>query len=84
MGSLTKRPKIPKQVPPVKTVYVSAPTEAEATANETETSEAQASSEARTESLLRRTRGRLGTVFTGFKGLLSEGEQSARKTLLGE
>ena len=41
-------------------------------------------SEERKESLLRRTRGRLGTIFTGFKGFLSEGEQSTRKTLLGE
>ncbi|MAZ76279.1 MAG: hypothetical protein CMH31_03140 [Micavibrio sp.] len=84
MGSLTKRPKIPKQVPPVKTIYVNNPTSPEVTAVSTEASEAQVTSEERKESLLRRTRGRLGTIFTGFKGFLSEGEQSTRKTLLGE
>lgn len=41
---------------------------------------------ARTQSLLQRGRGRLGTVLTGFRGLLGEQavQQARRKTLLGE
>ncbi len=86
MGSLTKRPKIPKQVPPTPTVqYVPAPEvtaleDSSATDKDVETS-------ARKESLLRRSRGRLGTVFTGFRGLLSPADASGNqgtKTLLGE
>lgn len=40
---------------------------------------------AREDNLLRRSRGRLGTVLTGFGGLLSDTVRgAARKTLLGE
>ncbi len=49
------------------------------------------SATARTESLLRRSRSRFGTILTGFKGFLSPTEgasgsasSSGRKTLLGE
>ena len=42
-------------------------------------------SEARAESLLRRNRGRLGTILTGFNGALATSTQDKqRKTLLGE
>jgi hypothetical protein len=42
--------------------------------------------EARTENLLRRSRGRLGTILTGFRGFLdsSKDKSITRKTLLGE
>ncbi len=54
------------------------------TASDTPVSEA-AQREAREQSLLRRSRGRFGTVLTGFTGLLSQTSgQSGRKTLLGE
>lgn len=40
---------------------------------------------AREDNLLRRSRGRLGTVLTGFSGILSQAAgQAGRKTLLGE
>lgn len=43
------------------------------------------SSEARSENLLRRGRGRFGTILTGFQGVLTNNEsQKKRKTLLGE
>lgn len=39
----------------------------------------------RAENVLKRSRSRLGTVLTGFKGVLSQNEMvSPRKTLLGE
>ena len=43
------------------------------------------SSKARAENLLRRSRGRFGTVITGFNGVLEAADtRSKRKTLLGE
>lgn len=39
---------------------------------------------AREDNLLRRARGRMGTVLTGLSGLLSQAAPVARKTLLGE
>ena len=49
------------------------------------TSNTEAQRLAREDSLLQRSRGRLGTVLTGFTGLLSQTVgQAARKTLLGE
>jgi hypothetical protein len=47
-------------------------------------SEEQINAEARRKSLLRRSRGRFGTVLTGFKGFLSQSNNDSRKTLLGE
>jgi len=49
--------------------------------------EAEAAAAARTQSLLRRSRSRFGTILTGFKGFLSPSDgagNTARKTLLGE
>lgn len=90
MGSLTKRPKTPtaqsfiRPATPVTTPSFIATN----TSESSEASEADIRNEVRQESLLRRSRGRLGTVFTGFRGLLSEVNNSeagsARKTLLGE
>lgn len=89
MGSLTKRPTIPKQVPPTRTVYVSAPITGEEQSTSVASNETENKTEVKTKSLLRRARGRLGTILTGFRGLLSEADtssanQSGRKTLLGE
>lgn len=44
----------------------------------------EAKSAARSEGLLNRNRGVLGTVLTGFRGLLNQSTTAARKTLLGE
>lgn len=44
----------------------------------------EAKGEARAAGLLDRRRGVLGTVLTGFRGLLNQGVNTARKTLLGE
>ena len=90
MGSLTKRPKIPKQVPPIRTVYVPAPVNNSVSGADTGVSESEAQNkiEVKKKSLLRRARGRLGTILTGFRGLLNEADtgvnKSGRKTLLGE
>jgi hypothetical protein len=81
MGSLSSSAKAPSQSP--KVVYVPAPTITE-TKITAEDSEAIAG-KAREESLLRRARGRLGTVATSLSGFLSESEsKNTRKTLLGE
>ena len=87
MGSLTKKPKTPpvqqfiNPAPVVSSTPVTEP-------SEPSPSEEDIRNEVRQESLLRRSRGRLGTVFTGFRGLLSEidssDQSSSRKTLLGE
>ncbi len=97
MGSLTSRPKVPKQQAQPQVVYVaqSAPTPAPSTTasqspapaapSEPEKTAEEVQSEARQENLLSRTRGRFGTVQTSFRGLLSLTDGgAARKTLLGE
>lgn len=85
MGSINSRPKAPAVQP--SSVTTVTPTVTPSTVSTpTKTSE-ELASESRTESLLRRSRGRLGTVLTGFKGFLSssnQGEEVSRKTLLGE
>ncbi|MGB0719003.1 MAG: hypothetical protein ACPGRX_00930 [Bdellovibrionales bacterium] len=93
MGSLTSRPKVPTQT----VIYRTAPTtsvttvstsSAESTSNtqnaENTTSEAEQA--ARSQSLLQRERGRLGTVQTSFRGLLglTDTAIAPRKTLLGQ
>lgn len=87
MGSISKKPKAPT------IQYVVAPTPSYTpttpAVNEPvvpSKTDDQISGEARTESLLRRTRGRLGTIATSFKGFLSgvDSPSSPRKTLLGE
>ena len=79
MGSISGRPKSPSQ-PVQQVIYVpqnpasepSGPTEKEVL-------------EARAENVLKRSRSRLGTVLTGFRGILSENDLAVpRKTLLGE
>lgn len=90
MGSMKKRP----TAPPVQrvTYVVQQPVYTESSfsgsdgeADVPELSEEQQEAQRRSENLLRRTRGRLGTVLTGFRGILSPSENSGqRKTLLGE
>jgi hypothetical protein len=41
-------------------------------------------SAARAENLLTRTRGKIGTILTSFRGVLNQTAQTGRKTLLGE
>lgn len=99
MGSITSKPSAPPAQQPVVISYnypapvapapvtaVPAPPPAPATpapANDSGASE-QAKGEARAAGLLDRRRGVLGTVLTGFRGLLNQGVSNARKTLLGE
>ncbi len=92
MGSLTSRPKAPS-VPQVQTVYVPAPevTPAATPVTQTPSSEtpddapATTPEAARQQSLLDRSRGRLSTVLTGFRGILDDSTRSSgHKTLLGE
>lgn len=84
MGSLSSRPKAPKQVTQV--VYTS-PATSSSSNSSTDSVEADPKEVAkeRAESVLRRNRGVLGNVLTSFRGVLSQNNQGvARKTLLGE
>lgn len=83
MGNVKNAPKAPSP----QIVYVqqpvyntAAPTEGGTTT--TDTSEAVA--QQRQQSLLSRSRSRLGTILTGFRGVLSPVGEDQRKTLLGE
>ena len=84
MGSLISPAKVPSRP---QAIIQKAPVSSAVTES-TETSEAASdvlSSEVRVENLLRRNRGRLGTIVTGFKGVLdSNTSQKKRKKLLGE
>lgn len=82
----------PKPSAPQQVVYVPAPAAAKPVATPVasadtpppEPTDAEASVE-RAENLLRRNRSRLGTVLTGFRGVLDQNSLAApRKTLLGE
>ncbi|PJB71426.1 MAG: hypothetical protein CO093_05115 [Alphaproteobacteria bacterium CG_4_9_14_3_um_filter_47_13] len=101
MGSLTSRPEIPQVQQPVIYTIPAAPIPAAPMATTSTTPIAdhidqnntipesagneEAQRLAREDNLLRRSRGRLGTVLTGFSGLLSQTVTSQnRKTLLGE
>lgn len=80
MGSLSSSAKAPSP----QVVYAPAPSITSDKASEADDSDAVAA-KAREDSLLRRARGRLGTVATSLQGFLSEGDKSEkRKTLLGE
>ena len=84
MGSINSRPKAPP-VSTIKPIAAIAPVSV-TTASELESNEQDLASESRQESLLRRSRGRLGTILTGFRGFLNSSNTDAetRKTLLGE
>ncbi len=91
MGSLASRPKVP-DVAPVQYVYVptstyTAPAATSDSSSGTTTpapTEEEVKATARTNNLLDRRRGRLGTVLTSFRGLLNDTVGGARRTLLGE
>ena len=79
MGSISGRPKSPSQ-PVQQVIYVPQnPSPQESGPSEKEVLEARA------ENILKRSRSRLGTVLTGFRGILSPNDLTVpRKTLLGE
>lgn len=79
MGSLGSRPSPPPPPPPVPSP--SAPSTPPPDPGPTPE---EAAAQQRRESLLRRSRGRFGTVLTGFRGLLDLAGSGQRKTLLGE
>lgn len=86
MGSITKPFKTPKITQP-RTVFVPAPAPLAPVLENTssEPSEEEKRSETRRKNLLRRNRGKLGTVLTGFRGVLGRVNTSGgQKTLLGE
>ena len=79
MGSLSGRSKAPTQSVQ-QVVYTPTPT-AQTTTEPTE----EENLAERAENILKRSRSRIGTVLTGFQGVLSQNELVApRKTLLGE
>lgn len=91
--SVTPRPCEPSDIllilapsvqPYVPKVSYSSPAPTSAVETPQPKTEGQVAAESRTESLLRRSRGQLGTVLTGFKGFLDTVQTTARKTLLGE
>lgn len=98
MGSLFSTPKAPQ---PVRVQYVTAPTTSSSNSSSsgagsasTDTQDTSSvsegltdkeASEIRAENIARRSRGRSGTVRTGFTGLLSTNAITpSRKSLLGE
>lgn len=88
MGSIVARPKKPKTV--TKKTSASTATTATSgtsgtTSDTTSLAEATDPVKARVETVLRRNRGVLGNVLTGFRGVLdSQSARPQRKTLLGE
>ena len=85
MGTITKRPKLPRlQASSASTPSVAVAVPDTEPVGKTEEQRAE---DARTQSLLRRSRGRFGTILTGFNGFLNSensSENEPRKTLLGE
>lgn len=82
MSSVTPRPKAP-QVVYYQPTPAAAPPPADTGPSEAE--KAETINKEREKNLLRRARGTIGTVLSGFRGLLSASEQSGqRKSLLGE
>ena len=82
MASINSRPKSPAVQPAI--TYVSPVPVVESDPVKTEDELAE---DSRTESLLRRSRGRFGTILTGFRGFLEatdNNKENSRKTLLGE
>jgi hypothetical protein len=80
MGDITARPKAPKPQTVYVPQYVYTPTPSANTNDPEPTAEQQ-----REKNLLSRSRSRLGTILTGFRGILAPSEsENQRKTLLGE
>ena len=88
MDDITDRPKAPKQQVVYVPQYVytpQAPTGGTTGNNNTENDVTPTPEQQREQSLLSRSRSRLGTILTGFRGILAPSESnSQRKTLLGE
>lgn len=90
MGDITGRPKTPKTqvvyVPEYVYSSTSAPSSANSGTNTDNESETPLTPEQQREkTLLSRSRSRIGTILTGFRGILAPSEtQDQRKTLLGE
>ena len=86
MGDITDRPKAPKQ----QVVYVpqyayTPPSQTDGTTNDNDNADTPTPEQQREKNLLSRSRSRLGTILTGFRGILAPMESdSQRKTLLGE
>jgi len=81
MGSFLK----PKAVPLPKSARPAPSVTPAVIPSEPTQTDSEIQAEAREQSLLRRNRGRLGTIATSFSGFLSPKENnSSRKTLLGE
>lgn len=85
MGSLSGRSKAPSQ-PVQQVVYVPASVaDTSTTATQDPQPDVEETLAQRAENVLRRSRSRLGTVLTGFQGILSQNDLvPPRKTLLGE
>ena len=84
MGDITGRPKAPAQQIVYVPQYVYPDSSTDTTTNNTDTT-APTPAEQREKSLLSRSRSRIGTILTGFRGILSPAESdNQRKTLLGE
>lgn len=86
MGDITGRPKAPaSQVVYVPQYIYQEPSPSASAGGGGETPTAQATAEQREKNLLDRTRSRLGTILTGFRGILEpKDSEGQRKTLLGE
>ncbi len=87
MGDISGRPKAPSQqvvyVPQY--VYPDAPSTGGNTNTNNNPDAEPTPAEQREKNLLSRSRSRIGTILTGFRGILSPAESdSQRKTLLGE
>lgn len=86
MGSISSRPSVPS----TQVVYVPAPATSQTPLSSTQAeedtpSDEELAAESRRENLLRRNRGRFGTILSGFRGVFTQaGNASGRKTLLGE
>lgn len=83
MGSFSGRSKAPSQ--PVQQVIYVPSTSYETPPTSTGEASEEEKLQARAENVLKRSRSRLGTILTGFRGVLSQSDLiSPRKTLLGE
>lgn len=81
MGNVTDRPKAPSP----QIIYVPQPVYQTAPDTQTPTDTTPTPAQQREKNLLSRNRSRLGTILTGFRGILAPLESdSKRKTLLGE
>lgn len=85
MGDITDRPKAPKQQVVYIPQYVYTPMPSTGGATNNNDDDTPTPEEQREKNLLSRSRSRLGTIMTGFRGILAPSEtDNQRKTLLGE